>query len=67
MFEITDSGKGIPDGMEEAIFDKGVSLKGEKRGYGLANVKEEVELLGGFIELTSTEDEGTVFSVFLPK
>ncbi|UGB31246.1 MULTISPECIES: sensor histidine kinase [Bacillaceae] len=67
LFEITDSGKGIPDGMEEAIFDKGVSLKGEKRGYGLANVKEEVELLGGFIELTSTEDEGTVFSVFLPK
>ncbi|WP_394186834.1 sensor histidine kinase [Metabacillus halosaccharovorans] len=67
LFEVTDSGKGIPKGMEEAIFQKGMSLKGEKRGYGLANVKEEVELLGGSIELTSTEDEGTVFSVFLPK
>jgi len=67
LFEITDSGKGIPNGLEETIFQKGVSLKGEKRGYGLANVKEEVELLGGFIELISRKDEGTVFSVFLPK
>lgn len=67
LFEVSDSGKGIPYGMEESIFEKGYSHKGENRGYGLANVKEEVDLLGGSIEMTNTEVGGAVFAVFLPK
>lgn len=67
LFEVTDSGRGILKDQEELIFKKGFSHKGDKRGYGLANVKEEVEHLEGSIELTSAENGGTVFSVFLPK
>ncbi|MFD2683157.1 sensor histidine kinase [Bacillus seohaeanensis] len=67
IFEIADSGSGISNENANVIFQKGVSSKGENRGYGLANVKEEVDLLGGSIEWSSSEDSGTVFTVFLPK
>ncbi len=67
IFEISDSGNGIEEGMEEFIFKKGVSFKGEKRGYGLTNLKKEVESLGGSIELISGKNNGTVFTIFLPK
>jgi two-component system, CitB family, sensor histidine kinase CitS len=67
IFEIADSGKGILGVDEQLILQKGISSKGDKRGYGLANVKEELSLLGGSIEWNSQKDEGTVFTVILPK
>jgi CitB family two-component system sensor histidine kinase CitS len=67
IFEIGDSGPGIDSDIEEFIFQKGFSLKGNNRGYGLANVKEEIELLGGSIELMNRSSEGTVFTIILPK
>ncbi|MEG9295482.1 sensor histidine kinase [Mangrovibacillus sp. Mu-81] len=67
IFEIADSGKGISGAEEHLIFQKGISSKGTNRGYGLSNVKEELVLLGGSIEWSSYENEGTVMTVILPK
>lgn len=38
----------------------------EGTGLGLSIVKSLVEMMGGFIELESREDEGTQFTVYLP-
>jgi two-component system, CitB family, sensor histidine kinase CitS len=67
VFEIADNGKGLEKGTEQKIFQKGFSLKGENRGYGLAHVREEIELLQGTIEIGSYEQEGTIFTIILPK
>jgi two-component system, CitB family, sensor histidine kinase CitS len=67
IFEIADSGLGISGVVENMIFQKGISSKGNNRGYGLSNVKEELVRLGGSIEWSSYKDEGTVMTVILPK
>jgi two-component system, CitB family, sensor histidine kinase CitS len=67
IFEIADNGKGISEEEEGRILQKGVSSKGDHRGYGLANVEEELSQLGGTIEWDSKKDRGTVFTVILPK
>ncbi|WP_079526291.1 ATP-binding protein [Halobacillus hunanensis] len=67
IFEIADGGQGLEDGVGERIFEKGFSLKGNDRGYGLANVKEEVDMLEGSIEISSRAQEGTIFTIILPK
>ncbi len=52
VIEVEDSGQGIHDEVITSIFYKGFSTKeGEKRGYGLAKVKELVEDLNGSIAI----------------
>lgn len=67
IFEVVDNGHGIEEKVIPFIFEKGFSEKGKNRGYGLSNVKEEIKNLGGSIELQSSSEEGTIFTVFLPK
>ncbi|WP_078410228.1 ATP-binding protein [Priestia abyssalis] len=67
VIEIADSGKGISDGQIDVIFSKGFSTKGENRGYGLANVKEMVDILKGSIEIAHRKGGGTIFTIYLPK
>lgn len=67
IFEVTDNGSGIPDEDIDRIFKKGFSTKQKDgRGYGLANVSEAVDDLGGTIEVDSGE-HGTTFTVYIPK
>ena len=67
IFEVTDNGSGIPDEEIDHIFKKGFSTKQKDgRGYGLANVSEAVDDLGGTIEVDSGE-RGTTFTVYIPK
>ncbi|WP_010651395.1 sensor histidine kinase [Oceanobacillus massiliensis] len=66
IFEISDNGNGINEEILPDLFSKGASGKGADRGYGLSNVKYEVEELDGSIEF-ETSAEGTIFTVFLPK
>lgn len=67
VIEVSDTGLGVPPDKMEAVFERGYSSKGMKRGYGLANVKESVRELGGWIELTNQKSGGAVFTVFIPK
>lgn len=67
IFEITDNGCGIEEKHLATLFQKGWSTKdAEGRGFGLANVERAVHALGGYIQVTS-EQCGTVFSVYIPK
>ncbi|PYF07925.1 ATP-binding protein [Ureibacillus chungkukjangi] len=67
IFEVSDSGPGINKDIEHQLFQRGLSSKGKNRGYGLFNVKIEVESLNGIIEYSSEASKGTVFTVYLPK
>lgn len=65
--EIRDTGAGIPEDRRELIFKR--FYRGDESsgiGLGLAIVRELVEVLGGRIELQSTEGEGSAFTVRLP-
>ncbi len=67
---VKDSGIGIPAAQQENVFSKffrannAGSIQGT--GLGLNIVKHYVTLLGGTIGFTSTEGEGTTFTVQLP-
>lgn len=72
-FEVKDSGIGIPEEDVPFVFER--FYKGDKArtrgkaggtGLGLAIAKNIVEAHGGKISVTSIENKGTTFSVFLP-
>ncbi len=63
---VKDTGKGITKEEEDYIFEKGISSKGENRGYGLYLVSESLRKLNGKIELESVPDVGTTFKVSIP-
>ncbi|MFD2924786.1 sensor histidine kinase [Halobacillus naozhouensis] len=69
IFEIHDNGAGIPIENHALLFNRGFTNKKSHapRGYGLANVKETVNQLGGMVEFHSEPGRGTVFTVYLPK
>jgi C4-dicarboxylate-specific signal transduction histidine kinase len=64
---LQDNGPGIPAALRSRIFDFGVSTKGAGRGRGLAIVRESVESQGGRIEVSSTSDAGTTFTLTFPR
>lgn len=69
----TDTGIGISKNDTENLFAEFVRIKNEKTrnisgsGLGLSIVKKVVELYHGTINVESTPDEGTVFTIRLPK
>lgn len=64
---ISDTGTGIPENLQEAIFTKGVSSKeGHDRGFGLYLVKNSVEKLEGSIEVLSEMNNGSTFEMIIP-
>jgi len=69
MFEVEDTGFGIPEELADDIFRLGYTTKeGEHRGFGLMLVKESVEDLNGLLMHHPREDsQGTVFIVIIPK
>ncbi|MBI9111887.1 sensor histidine kinase [Maridesulfovibrio ferrireducens] len=68
VFEVEDSGPGIPPDQIDHVFEKGISSKGTgRRGLGLYLVKQRLDELGGFISVSSDGSEGTLFSVIIPK
>ncbi|MDQ9172074.1 HAMP domain-containing sensor histidine kinase [Oxalobacteraceae bacterium R-40] len=73
---VSNRGPAIPPEPLKAIFDPLVQLSNERPldnrpstslGLGLFIAREITESHGGSIEVTSTENEGTVFEVRLPK
>ena len=72
-FTISDSGMGIPKGEQEHLFTKFFRAQNAKAevtegtGLGLYIVAQAVEKLGGTIGVESEENEGTTFTVTIPR
>jgi len=65
--EIKDNGIGIENDLYDKLFVPNFTTKNTGMGLGLAIAKNIIELSGGSISFTSTLDEGTIFSIKLPK
>jgi signal transduction histidine kinase len=67
-YEVRDTGGGIDARIAERIFEPFFTTKapGEGTGLGLSIARDIVEEHGGFIELTSSNELGTTFKIFLP-
>lgn len=69
---VTDSGPGIPQELQQNIFDRFYRLRNEKlnripgSGIGLSLVKELISLYKGSIDVISDGVHGTTFQVRLP-
>lgn len=67
MFEVVDSGPGLPEGVD--ITSQGASTKSgdQPRGYGLSIVERTINELEGMLEFGNNENQGAYFTVYLPK
>ncbi|MCZ2258384.1 DcuS/MalK family sensor histidine kinase [Sporosarcina sp. G11-34] len=65
-FSLKDNGYGLVLGNDEGLFVKGLSTKGENRGYGLYLTKKALDDLGGTLEITSVKGYGAEFHVKIP-
>ncbi len=69
---VSDTGVGVPAHEVPRLFERFHRVEGaearthEGTGIGLALVKDLVELHGGAVEVSSTQGEGTAFTVRLP-
>jgi signal transduction histidine kinase len=66
IFEVADSGGGIPAELEGRLFGLFASAKQGGTGLGLAIVKKIVEEHGGTITYRSRRGEGTCFTIRMP-
>lgn len=70
---VSDTGIGIPRGQLDAVFEEfaqvthGDRVKPEGTGLGLAISRRLAELLGGTLTATSTEGEGSTFTLDMPR
>jgi signal transduction histidine kinase len=67
VIKLIDTGKGIKKEQLDKIFDFYFSTKAEGTGLGLSIAQQIVEEHGGRIEVESHEEQGSSFSVLLPK
>ncbi len=68
--EVEDTGPGVPEGLEERIFDPYFRAEGVTQaglGLGLATVKRLCEAHGGQVGVRSTPGAGSIFWFALPK
>ena len=72
LFQVMDQGIGIPENKLDRIFDvfeqgdSSITRSFGGSGLGLSIVRKLVDLLGGSIQVESTRDEGSIFSVVIP-
>jgi PAS domain S-box-containing protein len=59
-----DDGVGVPDGLKEAIFERGF---GKNTGLGLALSREILDITGITIRETGSPGEGARFEIIVPK
>ncbi len=68
VLEVSDTGHGIPEGIQEKIFDPFFTTKevGEGTGLGLSTVQVIVKNHGGSVRFRTGMEKGTTFGVVLP-
>jgi len=72
VIKVMDSGKGIPESRKHNIFERFYieedkdNVNPQGAGIGLAFTKNLIELHRGKIEVTSSDNEGTLFTVKIP-
>ena len=68
VIQISDTGVGIPAKILDKVFNPFFTTKPASKGagLGLSTAMDIVTSHGGFIDVSSGEDEGTQFRVFLP-
>jgi len=66
VFEITDTGAGIPPGVLPKIFDLYFTTKPDGTGIGLPVTQQIVAAHGGRIDVSSTIGQGTTMRVTVP-
>jgi two-component system NtrC family sensor kinase len=64
---VTDDGKGIPEDVLPHIFEPFLSTKVKSTGLGLSVVYGIVEQHTGTIDVASKVDQGTTFTIILPR
>ena len=68
IIEVEDSGAGVAPHEVEHIFKRGVTSKnGDGHGVGLHLVHENLNVLGGYITVGSSELGGALFTAIIPK
>jgi two-component system sensor histidine kinase FlrB len=63
---VADTGRGIPQAVQERLFEPFFTTRTEGTGLGLAIVREVVQIHGGEIAVKSQENEGTEFRLRFP-
>jgi signal transduction histidine kinase len=66
VIEIADTGCGIPEEMQDMLFEPSFSTKTEGTGLGLAICKRVIDDLEGTIEIESKVGKGTTVRIMLP-
>lgn len=64
---VSDNGHGISEENKPKVFEPKFTTKTSGMGLGLAMIKNIIETYNGNITFTSTEGEGSMFKVILPK
>lgn len=65
-FRVADTGKGIPQGLQERLFEPFFTTRTDGTGLGLAIVREVTQMHGGEVSVQSKEGEGSEFLLRLP-
>lgn len=63
---VENNGEKIPVDLQSKIFEPNFTTKPKGNGIGLYMCKKHLELVGGKIELVSSDDKETIFKVALP-
>ena len=67
LLKVQDEGAGIPEELQEKIYNLYFSTKGKGSGIGLAMTFRVVQLHSGTIDFTSEQNEGTTFRLRFPR
>jgi PAS domain S-box-containing protein len=65
VLEFADNGPGLPERMKKQMFGRGVSTKGENRGFGLSYANSTIKKYGGNMHLDPDYKAGTKFIITL--
>ena len=63
---IKNNGEKIPQNIQNKIFQADFTTKEKGNGLGLAICKQQIQMLGGDINLVHSNDVETLFEIVLP-